>query len=90
MRSIRRNGDYLLELINDILDLSKIEADKLDLHCQRFDPATVVEDVRSIMDVRAKENGLKLSVEYGKLPVTIPIIFPNRSTLPSWSNWLLS
>ena len=69
LRTIRRNGDYLLEIINDILDLSKIEAGKLELNLESFDPASVVEDVRSIMNVRAIENDLQLNVCYeGKLP----------------------
>jgi len=62
-------GNYLLEIINDILDLSKIEAGKLELNREPFDPVRVVEDVRSIMNVRASENHLQLNVHYeGKLP----------------------
>ncbi|MDA8743564.1 ATP-binding protein [Rubripirellula amarantea] len=64
LSTIRRNGDFLLGIINDILDLSKIEAGKLDIDIERFDPARVIEDVRSIMDVRADENGLSLDVDY--------------------------
>lgn len=64
LRTIRRNGDYLLEIINDILDLSKIEAGKMDIAIERFEPARIVEDVRSIMEVRATEAGIKLDVEY--------------------------
>ncbi|QDV45562.1 Autoinducer 2 sensor kinase/phosphatase LuxQ [Stieleria neptunia] len=69
LQTIRRNGDYLLEIINDILDLSKIEAGKLDVQQERFEPCRLIEDVRSIMEVRAKEGGLTLEIEYdGKLP----------------------
>jgi len=69
LKTIRRNGDYLLEIINDILDLSKIEAGKLELNPELFDPSRVVEDVRSIMNVRAIENDLQLNVRYeGKMP----------------------
>ncbi|TWT64801.1 CheR family methyltransferase [Allorhodopirellula solitaria] len=72
LQTIRRNGAYLLDIVNDILDLSKIEAGKLDIEPERFDPCQLVEDVRGIMDVRATERGLKLAVEYdGKLPTTI-------------------
>ncbi|TWU49517.1 PAS domain S-box protein [Rubripirellula reticaptiva] len=72
LQTIRRNGDYLLEIINDILDLSKIEAGKLDIECERFQPVRVIEDVRSIMEVRAHESKLELQVEYdGKLPKII-------------------
>ncbi|QEG38371.1 chemotaxis protein CheB [Roseimaritima ulvae] len=72
VRTIRRNGDFLLDIINDILDLSKIEAGKLDVTAQRFAPVALVEDVRSIMDVRAAERGIQLDVEYrGLLPAQI-------------------
>lgn len=67
--TIRRNGDYLLDIINDILDLSKIEAGKFDIDQERFEPRRVIEDVHSIMGVRAKESDLELTVQYdGKLP----------------------
>ena len=72
LQTIRRNGDYLLDIINDILDLSKIEAGKLDVESERFDPAHLIEDVRSIMEVRAKEAGLELTVDYGQqIPASI-------------------
>ncbi len=64
LSTIRRNGDSLLSIINDILDLSKIEAGKLDIDIERFDPTKVIDDVRSIMEIRAREKGLKLEVEY--------------------------
>ncbi|KLU07342.1 Chemotaxis protein methyltransferase CheR [Rhodopirellula islandica] len=72
LQTIRRNGDYLLDIINDILDLSKIEAGKLDVENERFDPGRLIEDVRSIMEVRAKEAGLELTVEYNEhIPASI-------------------
>ena len=72
MSTIRRNGDFLLNIINDILDLSKIEAGKFAISKQRFAPAKIVEDVKSIMDVRARENKLELTVDYrGKIPAEI-------------------
>ncbi|EGF24396.1 PAS domain-containing hybrid sensor histidine kinase/response regulator [Rhodopirellula baltica] len=69
LKTIRRNGDYLLDIIDEILDLSKIEADKLEMNHELFDLMRVVEDVRSIMDVRASEKDLQIRVCYdGKLP----------------------
>lgn len=72
LQTIRRNGEFLLEIINDILDLSKIEAGKLDIAADRFSPIDLVEDVRSIMEVRAIENGIELDVDYrGKIPAVV-------------------
>ncbi len=72
LSTIRRNGDFLLAIINDILDLSKIEAGKLDIDIERFDPVRMIEDVRSIMEIRANEKGLSLSVHYlNEIPKSI-------------------
>ena len=60
---IRRNGRYLLEVINDILDLSKIEADKLEIERLACSPIDVVEDVLTIMQVRADEKNLPLTFQ---------------------------
>ena len=72
LQTIRRNGDYLLDIINDILDLSKIEVGKLDIHSEQMSPHQLVEDVRSIMEVRSAEKNLQLIVEYdSKIPAHI-------------------
>jgi PAS domain S-box-containing protein len=72
VETIRRNGRFLIQIINDILDLSKIEAGKLEIQPERFEPHRVVEEVQSLMDVRAREKGLPIRVEYdGPVPETI-------------------
>ena len=72
IRTIRRNGDFLLEIINDILDLSKIEAGKFEISQQFFSPEQLIEDVRSIMEVRASGRKIDLQVEYcGYIPAQI-------------------
>ena len=70
--TIKRNGEYLLELINDILDLSKIEAGKYEIERIACSPSAVVGDVASLMRVRAEAKGLPFQVEYsGAIPETI-------------------
>ncbi len=72
LATIRRNSENLLALINDILDLSKIEASKLDLEVIECSAWDVVEDVRAMMADRAENKGLTLDVEYEyPLPDTI-------------------
>ena len=70
--TIRRNGTHLLEIINDILDLSKIEAGKMNVQRLPCAPVDVIADVVSLMRVRAEAKQLTLDVEYqGPLPTTI-------------------
>ena len=56
----RRSGEALLTLIDDLLDLSKIEAGRLELEAIDFDLATAVEDVLDLLAVRARSKGLEL------------------------------
>ncbi len=69
LRTIRRNGEHLLAIINDILDISKIEAGKLDIEQIPCSPAQVLAEVASLMRVRAEMKRLRLAVEYlGPIP----------------------
>lgn len=63
VETIRQNGLYLLDIINDILDLSKIEAGRVELVVEPFSPLQLVEDVRGIMSVRAAENQIGFEVK---------------------------
>jgi signal transduction histidine kinase/CheY-like chemotaxis protein/HPt (histidine-containing phosphotransfer) domain-containing protein len=72
VQTIRRNGDHLLRIINDILDISKIEAGKMTVESLACSPARVIADVASLMRVRAQNNGLVFEVRYeGAIPETI-------------------
>jgi PAS domain S-box-containing protein len=63
-RTISENGKYLLEVINDILDLSKIEAGKLEIEQVPFSPFELIDGVDRLMRPRAKGKGLDLQFVY--------------------------
>lgn len=56
----QRAGESLLDLINSVLDLSKIEADRLDLEHAPFDLCEVVETAGAVIGMRSAEKGLEL------------------------------
>ncbi len=72
VETIQRNGRVLLELVSDILDLSKIEAGKLGVEVMQCSPSELVDEVSTLMRVRAEEKGLTLLVHSATpLPETI-------------------
>ena len=60
---INRSGTYLLGMINDVLDLSKIEAGRLDLDVKPFDLLTMLEDAGKLIEQRAASNNLSFSLD---------------------------
>ncbi|TVQ50290.1 MAG: response regulator [Phycisphaerales bacterium] len=68
LQIISRNGQHLLSIVNDILDLSKIEAGKLTLEKTNCSPIEVLNDVITLMQVRAESGNVTLKAEY-ELPL---------------------
>jgi signal transduction histidine kinase len=62
LEKIRTAGRHLLSLINDILDLSKIEAGKMELHLESFDVRAMIDDVLTTARPLVQKNGNELQV----------------------------
>jgi signal transduction histidine kinase len=58
---IFNSGTHLLGLINEVLDLSKLEAGQLELHEETIDLATAVETCMNLVDTQAKQSGIRLT-----------------------------
>jgi signal transduction histidine kinase len=65
VRTIRRNGEHLLAVINDILDLSRVESGRLELSLGPVRPDAVLAEVAALVRPRALERGLELHVDVG-------------------------
>ncbi|WP_343116402.1 response regulator [Ostreiculturibacter nitratireducens] len=62
--TIKSSGEALLVIINDVLDYSKIEAEKLKLYPEPFDLERCIHEVMMLLQPTAKDKGLKLLVDY--------------------------
>ncbi len=60
---INRSGEHLLSLINDVLEMAKIEAGKMQLEDDPIDLGMMVRDVADMMQARAREKGLRLLID---------------------------
>ncbi len=63
--TIRRAGEHLLTIVNDILDLSKIEAGRMEMESVEFEPQAVLASVESLVGARAEEKGVRLTLSTG-------------------------
>lgn len=63
-KQIYDSGELLLELINDILDLSKIEAGQMEIEKEKFNLKDTVESVFKLLQTRAETNNVELSLNY--------------------------
>ncbi len=64
LKIINTAGEHLLELINDILDLSKIESGKITLNCNSFDLYRMLGKLEEIFHLKATQKGLRFQVEW--------------------------
>lgn len=69
-------GEYMLELINNLLDLARIEAGRLELHEEDCPPALIVDATLSMMAARADQAGVTLSAS---LPADLPVLWADPS-----------
>lgn len=72
LHTIYASGKHLLELINDILDLSKVESGRLQVERMSMNPYRLVEEVMQVLGLTAQDKGLDLKFEAeGMIPETI-------------------
>ena len=77
-KDINQSGTHLLELINDILDLSKIEAGRLELHEEDIDVARVVASCLTLVSGRAQTSGVILDA---RVPDHLPMLRADKRML---------
>ncbi|RZJ27609.1 MAG: HAMP domain-containing histidine kinase, partial [Brevundimonas sp.] len=85
--NIHQAGGHLLDLINDLLDVSKIEAERYTLSVEKFDAREVVSDAMALVRVNADDKGVSLS---GVLPQDALEVSADRRALKQIALNLLS
>ena len=78
VQTIRHSGEALLAIINDVLDYSKIEADKLTLHPEPFDLERCIHEIAMLLAPAAREKGLEILVDYDMFLPTMLVGDPGR------------
>lgn len=78
LRTVQSSGKHLLALINDLLDLAKIEAGKVDLHLEPTSCQSVLEEVVTALQLQAEEKGLDLRAT---MPSSAMVVETDRRSL---------
>jgi PAS domain S-box-containing protein len=72
LETIHSSGQHLLDLINDILDLSKIEAGRMQIELTRCSPHDIIHEVATVLRVRARQKNITLDCAWeSKVPQSI-------------------
>ncbi|MEE2826825.1 MAG: ATP-binding protein, partial [Planctomycetota bacterium] len=72
LETIHASGNHLLQLINDLLDISKIEADKIEVESLACEPARIARDVMSTLETKASQKGVEFDLRIlGLIPRSI-------------------
>jgi len=64
IKKVKTASNNLLYIINDVLDFSKLEAGKLEVHSVDFDMNKILENVKDLVELKATEKGLSFSIEF--------------------------
>jgi len=78
IRAIHRNAEHLLTVINDILDITKIEAGRVSIERIECSPTTIIHDVASLMTGRAAEKGIGLEFSFAESVPSTLVTDPTR------------
>ena len=62
MATVIKNGNQLLHLVNDLLDLTKVEAGKIEIEKVYFDPLEIINEVIDLLNLTAEKKGLKVDL----------------------------
>jgi two-component system cell cycle sensor histidine kinase PleC len=75
---IRKSGEHLLQLINDVLDLAKVEAGRMEPHIETLQPGAVIVDSLEMMQMQADRAGVGLSAD---VPENLPHLHADERML---------
>jgi PAS domain S-box-containing protein len=83
--TVQRNGEHLLRLINDVLDLSRLEADKVDVELRACSPGEIAGEVVDSQRLIASAKGVRLSVKTDGLGIEVIRTDPTRLRQILWN-----
>lgn len=73
LQDILRSGQHLLQLINDVLDLSKVEAGRMELFPERFDTAKAIDEICAVVSPLSKKKGIRVQVQVSPSAMSVAL-----------------